>query len=131
MGFTEAGAKAAIASYRSTMSLAGDEETIYDPTDDEDQDVLDQPVDISGLRPPRTPRGTQSFVFPLPNGAQAHISVIGGALTKQAVETMRKYLDLAKETAPDAEAAILASPAAASPTEPAPPAVQSPDASQD
>lgn len=130
MGFTAAGAKAAVASYRSTMSLARSEDEAYDPPEEEDQDVLDSTLSNPPFRQPLPPKGGQSFVFPLPNGAQVQLFVSGGTLTKQGVDMLKKYLDLAKEAVPNAEAQSPASPVPASPTESEPPAEQSPDAAQ-
>jgi hypothetical protein len=130
-GFTEAGAKAAIASFRATMSLAGGEDADYNPGEGEETPEMDAGFSTPIAPPARTPKVTQSLVFPLPNGAQAHISVVGGPLTKQAVETMAKYLDLAKDTLSDDEADVPISPGPASPIEPEPPSEQSPDAAPD
>lgn len=130
-GFTEAGAKAAIASFRSTMSLAGGEDADYDSGEGEETPEMEAAFSTPFAPPARTPKVTQSFVFPLPNGAQAHISVVGGPLTKQAVETMTKYLALAKDTLADSEAAVPASPAPAVSSEPEPPAEQSDDVAPD
>lgn len=130
-GFTEAGARAAVASFRSTWSLAGSEDASYDPVVEEDQDVLDQPSITPPFRPPTLTRGSQSFVFPLPNGVQAQIAISSGVITKQVIERLERYLTVAKEMLPNEEDVSPPSPQAAEPTAPEPPDAQSPTAVQD
>jgi hypothetical protein len=131
-GFTPAGARAAVAAFRSTFSLAPAEEEVYDPDESEDEDVIQYTPPPPGSR--RSGGGqpeAQSFIFPLADGIVAKLSLTGGTLTKQGVEMLGKYLTLAKDAVPDGEATIAAIPADAPSSEPEPQAEQFPDGAPD
>ena len=110
-GFTEAGAKLAVASYRRTMSLAPDEATAYDGPNEEANEVLaTSPVGtgVDRLRPPAgLPTSSNTLSIPLPDGVKAELRWAGGPMTKRALALLRRYLDLYEETISEPEATEL------------------------
>lgn len=131
-GFTEAGAKLAVASYRKTMSLVPDEESEYSDADESATDAVNAAFGIPSVERPRSSAAasasTKSLSIPLPGELQAELRWSGGPMTKRALDHLRKYLDLYEETISLPEAAE--APAAIPPldlgsTEPEPLALQS------
>lgn len=137
LGFTDAGAKAAIAAYRDTFSLVEPEEASYGPVETEDHDVIDTP-----LKPDKTDRFDPSFrghvgggpsgpdlSFRLPDGIVAVIQFKGGSPTSRAFDMLLRYLDLAKESVSMDETATAVS--LRDPSAPPPPDERSLSSSQD
>jgi hypothetical protein len=98
-GFTPDGAKKAIAAFRASMSLVDNEAESYSLSA---EDGRNTDTEDAALTPPRTPgrpplSQAESYVFPLPGGASAQITVIGGPLTLQGVEMLKGYLSLAAQ----------------------------------
>lgn len=108
-GFTEAGAKLAVASFRKTMSLAPDEESGYDALQQEGTDVLAAPAVSERSRPAAAggtlPGTAKAYGIPMPDGITAELRWVGGPMTKRALTHLRKWLDLYEETIAEAEAA--------------------------
>jgi hypothetical protein len=102
-GFTEIGAKLAVASYRETISLAPAESPAYDSTHESEDTVLaTQPVTLtptSGGVPPETPKAGNTINLDLPDGTRVQLYLSGGSLTKDALDLVRQYLDLLEKTA--------------------------------
>lgn len=104
IGFTEPGAKLAVASFRETMSLAPDEESGYSGRDEGPAEVLAAPADRSGRVASNLPPNANALSIPLPGGLTGELRWVGGAMTKQALAHMRKWLDLYEETISASEA---------------------------
>jgi hypothetical protein len=112
-GFTEPGAKAAIASFRASMSLVIAEDPEYDATEESDPELMKpgrsaptaMPLQIAAASNPSA--GSQVFVVPLGGGAIAQLSVRGGELTRRGVEMLERYLSLAKEAMTESGAALV------------------------
>jgi hypothetical protein len=126
-GFTEAGAKAAVASYRATISLAPTPQDDYDTSDDEEEDVIEH---TPQRHPEKRFQSEQSFSFPLGMGVTAQLSVSGGALTKSLMATLQRYLDVVKDAVPPDEAPREPSPLPSTSGQP-PLSEQSPGGAQD
>jgi hypothetical protein len=113
-GFTEAGARSAVASFRKTMSLAPEEATGYDGPDEEADEVLAAAPAALGTERQRPggqlPAGARTLSIPLPDGVMAELRWAGGPLTKRALGLLRKYLDLYEETISEPEATEAAPP---------------------
>jgi hypothetical protein len=134
-GFTAAGAKTAVASFRATISLAPSGEEVYDSTESEEEELVEYTPPARDRKPSppfdeQQIKG-QSFVFPLANGVMVQLSVSGGTLSKQGMGMLRKYLDVVEDAVPDEKAEIAPSPAAAPTIVPEPPSEQSPDDAQE
>lgn len=104
-GFTEAGAKAAVASFRKTMSLVPDEESDYDEPVEEAQNVLSaSPQTDRNRQQSSMPANARTFSMPLSDGVLAELRWTGGPMTHRALDLLRKYLSLYEETISEPEA---------------------------
>lgn len=115
-GFTESGAKLAVASYRETMSLAPDGGSEHNGVDDETPDVL-APASAAGfgIPPTNTDQASHAISISLPGGARADLRITG-RVTADGVKLVEDYLNLIKASIQMGEASGSAD--ASSPTDP-------------
>lgn len=110
-GFTESGAKLAVASYRKTMSLAPSEADEYDVVHEDGDEMLDTP-DLPRATRPRVPdpRSNQGSVLTidLPGGAPAELR-LPDRVTPDALKALVEWLGTAPK-APEASRADEESP---------------------
>ncbi len=125
MGFTPAGARAAVASYRETVGLVPNEASAYDARHEKEAEPSERhrPVGQTVTHQPVAPVHESDLVFTfMLGGARVDLSVRGGPLAKQGISLLRDYLDLAEKSisAREAEDVPDASPIALGPetTEP-------------
>jgi hypothetical protein len=111
LGFTEAGARLAVASYRKTMSLVPGEASEYDAEHDEFNEVLGAP-ELPRATQPRSaaPRSNQGSVLTiaLPGGADAELR-LPDRLTPDALKAVVDWLGTAPRV-PEASEPTVASP---------------------
>lgn len=131
IGFTEAGAKLAVASYRETMSLAGPEATAYSHPHAESPGGPDL---VLAQAPRPTASGSSTLGVTLKGGVRVELRVLDGEMTPDAVNTMRSFFEWSAglRPAPEAETDGAASPAPERvPNEPLLLGAQSPTDAQD
>ncbi|MGA9206899.1 MAG: hypothetical protein WB347_03795, partial [Terriglobales bacterium] len=97
--FSDAGAKQFIKAFRETLSLANPSKTDYDDSQDEDNPEAMESTPTAGTKLSTIPvqRPTQNtFVVPLSKDMSAQVTFSGGAVKGSHMETLTKYLNLAK-----------------------------------
>ena len=99
-GFTEAGAKIAVTSYRETMSLAGPEASEYHPDDDRSEPVL-----TSAPETRRSSAGASSAPLgvTLKGGVRVELRFPEGEMTSDVVETLRSFFEWSEKLRPRSE----------------------------
>ena len=132
-GFTEAGAKLAVASFRKTMSLVSGEATGYDEPHDESEPVVGPWPQAArqsrGTGQMSTNRGS-AMMIPLPGGVVAELR-LPDPITPEALKAVVDWLGHAPtvaEATPDAE---VSPPAELATSAPELPDVQSPTSARD
>jgi hypothetical protein len=116
-GFTEAGAKLAVASFRKTMSLVPDEASGYTSRHESDLDMLARGPEPIARTTAEAIGNTNGVVVTLPGGARAELRLTG-ALSLDGLSLVRSYLDLLEQSiraAQGSEAEAAASPVSPSP----------------
>jgi hypothetical protein len=106
-GFTEQGAKLAVASFRKTMSLAPDEASSYDESHEETYSMLTAPAETTSMRPSGADLSTQAISIALPGGGRADLR-LSGTVTSAGLKLVEDYLDLVKKSVSAQEAAAAA-----------------------
>ncbi|MGI8707266.1 MAG: hypothetical protein ACR2LG_03545 [Actinomycetota bacterium] len=109
-GFTAAGARAAIASYRETMGLVSGEEAQYDAVDEESGVLSGSSPPSSGeraARPGVDVGGLPSLRYGLYDNVVVELKVSGGPLTARQIGLLREYLALQEKAV---SVAVVASP---------------------
>ena len=109
MGFTPTGAKAAVASYRETMTVVGLETSGYNASHEAAVDVpAPQIIAPLGIPAPAMTTSNEAgivFSIALPGGARADLRV-AGPLTRAGMKLLRDYLDLVEKSVSQDETSI-------------------------
>jgi hypothetical protein len=134
VGFTEAGARLAVASFRETMSLAGPEATGYDSSHEEPTSTSSPVLGTAPDARRASSTGTSALGVTLKGDVRVELRVLTGEMTPAAVEVMRSFFEWSEKMRPpvEAETAESASPSSEpSPSEPLLLAERSPTDAQD
>jgi predicted house-cleaning noncanonical NTP pyrophosphatase (MazG superfamily) len=95
LDFSETGAKTFIDSFRDTMRFAKVEQNGYSPQEKTPETQAVSTIEIDTSRQgPQTVH--EVFRWPLPNGVQAELRMIGGQLTEKNVDALSAYLETVK-----------------------------------
>ncbi len=111
-GFSESGAKAFISAFKDTLALAKAADSGYPSDKSEGEGMpmgtgtthersLGESLSVGDTRGVTLEKaGIRMFSWPLPNNMTAELKFIGGTVTQEHIEMLRRYLELVKEAVP-------------------------------
>lgn len=96
-GFTEAGAKLAVASFRKTMSLVPNEASGYNAAHESETAMLATAAEPTARTTAEAIGNTNGIVVTLPGGGRAELRLTGAA-SLDGISLLRSYLDLLEKS---------------------------------